>query len=92
MTKKIQTVEVSYESFSEWDFLPPGSFYIRNAMGDYTFFKTSNRKAAQDAVNETYGNGRYTVVAAKIEKTKVRSENGEYTCRGTSTRRGQFRG
>ena len=92
MTKKIQTVEVSYEEFSEWDFMPPGSFYIRNAMGDYTFLKTSDRKAAQDAVNEIYGKGRYTVVAAKVEKTKTRSENGEYTVRGTSTRRGQHRG
>lgn len=80
-TKTVKAISVSYEEFSDWSFIPPGSFYIRNAMGDYTFFKTSNRKAAQDAVNEMYGKGRYMVVAAKIENTKTRNENGEYTCR-----------
>ena len=89
--KAIKTVEVSYEGFGEWDFIPPGSFYIRNAMGNYLFLKTSDRAAAQSYVNELYGKGKYTVVAAKLEKTKSRLESGGYSCTGTSTRRGQHR-
>jgi len=90
--KVVKTEDVSYEQFSQWDFMPPGSFYIRTAMGDYLFLKTSDRKAAQDKVNELYGKGKYTVVAAKMETTKSRLENGGYSCTGTSTRRGQHRG
>lgn len=87
--KAIRTVEVSYDEFSAWDFIPMGSFYIRTAMGNYLFLKTSDRAAAQAHINEQFGKGKYSVVAAKLEKTKSRLESGEYSCRGTSTRRGQ---
>lgn len=89
--KAIREVRVSYSEFEEWDFIPPGSFYIRTAMGDYLFLKTSDRKAAQDHINNEYGKGKYTVVAAKLEKGKSRLESGGYSCTGTSTRRGQHR-
>lgn len=92
MSNIVKAVDVTYEQFSEWDFIPVGSWYIRNALGDYVFFKTADRKKAQDAVNEIFGKGKYTVVAAKMDKTKVRSESGEYSVRGSSTRRGQHRG
>lgn len=87
--KSVKTEDITFEQFSAWDFIPPGTFYIRNALGDYLFLKTSNRKAAQDHVNEVYGKGRYTVVAAKIEAGKSKLESGGYSCTGTSTRRGQ---
>ncbi|AXF53079.1 MAG: hypothetical protein [Caudoviricetes sp.] len=89
--KKIKTVVVDFEEFSEWDFIPPGSFYIRNAMGDYVFMKTSERKLAQDHVDAEYGKGKYAVVPAKQDKTKSRLESGGLSCTGTSTRRGQKR-
>lgn len=89
--KKIKTVIVSLDEFSEWDFVPPGSFYIRNALGDYVFLKTSKRKDAQDFINDEYGKGKYAVIPAKIQKTESRLESGGLSCTGTSTRRGQKR-
>lgn len=87
--KATKTVVVSYEQFSEWDFLPPGSFYIRMGTGDYLFLKTSDRKAAQTFVNNEFGSGKYTVVPAKVQKTVSRLESGGLSCTGTATRRGQ---
>lgn len=87
--KIIKTVDVEFDTFSEWDFVPPGSFYIRPASGDYLFLKTSDRKAAQDFINEQYGVGKYAVIPAKIQKTKSRLESGGLSCTGTATRRGQ---
>lgn len=84
--KTVKTVVVSYEQFSEWDFLPPGSFYIRVATGDYLFLKTSDRKAAQQYVNNEFGSGKYTAVPAKVQKTVSRLESGGLSCTGTATR------
>lgn len=89
--KSIKTEIVKFDDFSQWDFIPPGSFYIRTALGNYLFLKTSSRAAAQEFVNTEYGKGKYTVVAAKIEQGKSRLESGGYSCTGTSTRRGQKR-
>lgn len=89
--KTVKTENITFEQFSAWDFMPPGTFYIRNALGDYLFLKTSDRKAAQDHVNAEFGKGRYTVVAAKIEAGKSKLESGGYSCTGTTTRRGQKR-
>lgn len=90
--KEIKTVDVTFEHFCDPDFIPPGSFYIRNAFGEYVFFKTGDRAKAQEAVNNIYGRGRYTAVAAKLEKGTSKLESGGYSCTGTSTRRGQQRG
>lgn len=87
--KVIKTVVVKFEKFSEWDFIPPGSFYIRPASGDYLFLKTSDRKAAQEFVNKEYGDGKYAVIPTKDQKTKSRLESGGLSCTGTATRRGQ---
>ncbi|AEO14557.1 hypothetical protein MT_57010 [Pseudomonas phage phiPto-bp6g] len=87
--KIIKTVVVEFDTFSEWDFVPPGSFYIRPATGDYLFLKTSDRKAAQDFVNNEYGVGKYSVIPTKDQKTKSRLESGGLSCTGTATRRGQ---
>lgn len=87
--KVLNTVAVDYETFSEWDFIPPGSFFIRDASGWFIFMKTSDRKAAQDHVNKEYGKGKYTVIPTKEQKTKSRLESGGLSCYGTATRRGQ---
>ena len=84
MTKKVKVIKtetVNFETFAHWDFIPPGSFYIRNALDEYVFFKTSSRKEAQDEIDKLYGAGRYKAIAAKLEKG-----SGNYTCTGTSTR------
>lgn len=90
--KEIKSVPVTFTQFSEWDFIPPGSYYVRNAMGDYTFYKTSKRADAQLQADKDFGVGKYSVIAAKLEKPTSRLESGEYSVRGTSTRRGQHRG
>ena len=87
--KVIRTVAVDYDTFTEWDFVPLGSFFIRDASGWYIFIKTSDRKAAQDHINNEYGKGKYTVIPTKDQKTKSRLESGGLSCYGTATRRGQ---
>lgn len=89
--KVIKTVIVDFDAFSDWDFIPPGSFYIRTASGDYLFLKTSDRATAQKFVNENYGKGKYTVIPSKIQKTVSKLESGGLSCTGTATRRGQKR-
>lgn len=90
--KTIKTVTVQFEQFCDPDFIPYGSFFIRNAFGEYIFLKTSDRSLAQAWADENYGKGKYTVVAAKLEKGVSKLESGGYSCTGTSTRRGQHRG
>lgn len=87
--KPIETVTISFEEFSEWDHIAYGSFYIRNAMGDVTYFKTSDRNKAQVCCDEMYGAKRYSVIPTKIMKTKSRLENGGYSCTGVNFRKGQ---
>lgn len=89
--KSMVTVTVTYEQFTEWDFVPPGSYYIRDAIGDYIFLKTSKRNLAQDHIDEVYGKGKYRVIPSKDDKTKSKLESGGLSCTGTSTRRGQKR-
>lgn len=89
--KPIVSVIVKYDDFTAWDFVPVGSFYIRDATGNYIFLKTSNRVSAQEHINNEYGKGRYTVIPTKVEKTKSKLESGGLSCTGTATRKGQKR-
>lgn len=87
--KPILTETVKFEVFSVWDFMPPGSFYIRMASGDYLFLKTSDRLLAQKHIDTEYGKSKYTVIPTKVIKTKSKLESGGLSCTGTATRRGQ---
>lgn len=89
MSVRITTVE--FEQFSDYEFVPPATFFIQNASGDYVFIHTSKRELAQAWVDENYGKGRYTVKASKIQATKSKQENGGLSCTGTATRKGQKR-
>jgi hypothetical protein len=90
MTKKeVKVTVVSYEDFSDYEFNPPATFYIMDCLQNYHFVHTSDRKVAQDWVDETFGKGRYTVKASKIQKTKFKSESGTYSAVGVATRKGQ---
>lgn len=75
---------VSYEEFTDIEFVPPATFFTRSAMGLYYFYHTRTRAKAQAACDDVFGKGRYTVHASKIQKGK-----GGLTCTGTQTRRGQ---
>ena len=87
---KQKITEVSYEEFSRWDFIPPATFFIKNALGVYIFIHTAKRATAQAWVDEEYGKGRYTVNASKIQKGKELGE-GSRPAFGTATRKGQKR-
>lgn len=88
MSKQKITV-IDFETFSALDFIPPATFFIQNAMGEYVFIHTAKRQVAQDWVDEEYGKGRYTVKASKLQATKSKLESGGLSCTGTATRRGQ---
>lgn len=89
MSKQKITV-VNYEEFSRWDFIPPATFFIKNAMGDYVFIHTAKRSVAQEWVDNEYGKGRYSVNASRIQKGKPLGEDSRPAF-GTATRRGQKR-
>lgn len=84
---KIKVTQVSYEEFTDYLFNPPATFYVMDSLQNYTFIHTSQRAVAQEVVNEIYGKGRYTIKAAKQQKTKPRTESGQFTCTGTASRR-----
>ena len=84
--QKITTV--SFDEFSNYEFIPPATFFIQNAMGEYIFIHTAKRAIAQEWVDENYGKGRYTVKASKLQKGKELGE-GSKPAFGTATRRGQ---
>jgi hypothetical protein len=88
MSKQKITV-VNFTEFSSLTFIPPATFFIQNAMGDYIFIHTAKRQVAQDWVDEEYGKGRYTVKASKLQATKSKLESGGLSCTGTATRKGQ---
>ncbi len=85
--KEVATVLVSYEEFIDYNFVHPGSFYVRMATGDFIFFKTSDRKVAQQEIDNMLGKGRYTAIPSKTQKTKSKLESGGLSCTGTASRR-----
>jgi len=85
-----KTTVVSFEQFSNYEFIPPATFFIQNALGEYIFIHTSKRATAQEWVDEEYGKHRYTVKASKLQKGKELGENSR-PAYGTATRKGQKR-
>lgn len=72
---------VSYEEFTDIEFAPPASFFIKNAVGEFVFIHTRDRSVAQTYIDNTYGVGKYKVNASKMQKPKK-----EVTARGYQTR------
>jgi len=86
---KIKITQLSYAEFTDYDFQPPATFYVMDSLQNYTFIHTSQRTVAQEVVDEIYGKGRYTIKAAKQQKTKSKREDGGYSAIGVGTRKGQ---
>lgn len=89
--KKIKTTLVKESEIELWDdesesFIlnQPSKYMIQLATGDLLFIHTRDRLTAQGFVDTEYGKGFYTV-----KQVKQGSGSGNYTCTGTSTRRGQ---
>ena len=85
----IKVTQVSYAEFTDYEFQPPATFYVMDSLQNYSFYHTSSRQAAQEIADIMYGKGKYTVKAAKIQKTKSKLESGGLSCYGTQSRRGQ---
>lgn len=87
--KEIEVVIVSFADYTAYDFVEPGTYFSVSAMQDYYFYKTSDRKAAQDKCDEIFGPSRYVVKTGKTIKSKSRLENGGQSVYATATRKGQ---
>lgn len=85
--KEIKVVEVSYEDYIGYDFVEPGSFFSVSAMQVYFFYKTSDRKLAQDKCDEIFGANRYVVKTSKNIATKSKREDGGVSASGTNSRK-----
>ncbi len=66
---KCKTTVISYSEFIDDDFKKPSNHYIKNAMGDFTFFHSRDRATCQQACDEMYGVGQYKVNASKMGKS-----------------------
>ena len=88
MTKEIEVVTVTYQQYTDYEFIEPGSFFMMDSMQNYHFFKTSFREKAQAKCDEMFGKGKYTVKTSKNQKTKSKLESGGLSACGTSSRRG----
>lgn len=91
MTKEVKVTVVPYEEFADYEFEPPATFFFKNALGEVIFLHSSKREVCQAWVDEHYGEGKYKVIAAKVQRTKSKLESGELSCYGTQTRRGRNR-
>ncbi len=52
---------ISEEEHDSDDFIPPTRYYIRDALGNYVFFRTRSRATAQSLSDEWFGNGKYRI-------------------------------
>lgn len=68
---------VSYAELTDIDFKPPSNFYIKDAMQNYIFYSSRDRQKVQQAVDDEFGKGHYTVNASKMQKN-----SGTNTVRG----------
>lgn len=85
--KVIEVVIVSFTDYTSYDFVEPGSFFSMSAMQDYYFYKTSDRKMAQDKCDEIFGANRYVVKTSKNIATKSKREDGGVSASGTNSRK-----
>jgi len=70
--KEVEVVEVAYWESMSLSFIPPMrcKFYVKNALGDFTYVKTSKRAIAQERIDEIYGEGKYKV--RQVMKAEIR--------------------
>ena len=63
----------------------PSNFYIINALGDFVFYMTRDRAAAQKQANLDWDN-KYTIRCARDQKIKSKLESGGQSVYATATR------
>ena len=89
MTKKeVRVTVVSFEEYTEYDFVDLSTFFFKDAMGNRHYIHTSKRAEAQRIADEFSGvPGKYKIIATREQKTKSRLESGELSCYGTPSRK-----
>lgn len=63
MAKKVKPVEVvvvSYEEYTDMDFVFPSKLMFRDALGQYIFIKTNKREVAVKYIQDNY-DGVYSI-------------------------------
>ncbi len=70
--KEIETFTVSHWESTSLTFIPPArcKYYIKDALGDFIYVKTSKRNLAQERIDELYGEGKYKV--RQVIKAEIR--------------------
>ena len=86
--KEVKVTVVSFEEYTEYDFVDLSTFFFKDAMGNRHYVHTSKRTEAQRIADEFSGvPGKYKVIATREQKTKSKLESGELSCTGVSTRK-----
>jgi len=83
MYKDLKITTVTFEEFTDIDFIPPATFFFKDALGDIHFLHSSKREVCQAWVDENYGKGKYKVIASKTQKG-----NGNINASGSNSRKG----
>lgn len=93
MNKPIESVIIKEEDAEVWSdeeqrfvLNAVSNFYVLLATGDRCYYKTRDRKLAQEQANIDW-DSKYTVRAVKDQKSRSRQENGEVSVRGSNTRK-----
>lgn len=81
--KELKVTVVTYEEFTNIDFIPPSSFFFKDAMGNMNFLHSSKREVCQQWIDYNYGKNKYKAIASKIQKG-----NGNVNASGTNSRKG----
>ena len=61
--KELESVIVSYDEYTDMDFICPSKWFIRNSLGDFEFIKVQKREKAQEYFDAKYGVGKFIVRA-----------------------------
>ena len=91
--KPIESIIIPEEQAECWDEVSesfvlnaPSNFYVLISTGDRVYYKTRDRKLAQEAADLDWGKGKYTIRVVKDVKGKSRQENGGQSVYATATR------
>ena len=79
MSKDIRVSVVTFEEYSDYEYIDPATFFVVDAMQNYVYFHTAKRQLAQEKCDSMYGKGKYIVKASKMQKTKSKLEGGGYS-------------
>jgi hypothetical protein len=64
----------------------PSNFYVLISTGDRVYYKTRDRKLAQEAADLDWGKGKYVIRVVKDVKSKSKLESGGQSVYATATR------